>query len=99
MPYEIRNEKMIYSLPCLDETDDYEFSLRQDTDFYYKIQLNMFLTNTKYCDFLIWTTCDFLDIRIKRDDGFLFVKVNTAKNFFLRKILPDMLSKIYSGSY
>lgn len=83
---------MIYSLPCIDETDDYDFSLRKDTNFYYKVQLHMFVTDTKYCDFVVWTLCDFLDIRVERDDDFLFVKVNTAKSFFLRKILPDLLS-------
>lgn len=78
---------MIYSLACFDETDDYEYSLRKDTSLYYKIQLHMFLTDTRYCDFVIWTTCDYLDIRIKRDD----VKVNTSKSFFLRKIMPDLM--------
>ncbi len=97
LPYEIRNEKAIYSLPCLDETDDYDFSLRKDSSFYYKIQLHMFLTDTNYCDFVIWTTCDFFDVRIKRDNEFLFVKVNIAKTFFLRKIMPDLLSKRFTG--
>lgn len=96
-PYEIRNEKMIYSLTCLEETEDYEFSLLTDTNFYYKIQLHMFLTDTNYCDFVIWTNCDFLDVRVKRDDEFLFVKVNTAKSFFLRKIMPKMLGSRISS--
>lgn len=88
---------MIYSLPCLDEIDDYDYELRKNSKFYFKIQLHMFLTDTNYCDFIIWTTCDYLAIRVKRDDDFLFYNVNVAKTFFLRKILPDMLVNDYSG--
>lgn len=97
LPYDIRSRKMIYTLSCLDETDDYDFTLRNDSSFYYKLQLHMFLTDTSYCDFVIWTMCDYLDIRVQRDDEFLFVKVNTAKSFFLRKVMPNLLSTRISG--
>ncbi|KAJ6647471.1 hypothetical protein Bhyg_02694 [Pseudolycoriella hygida] len=90
LPYRMRNEN-VYSMTCLDETDDYDFVLKKDSNYYYKVQLHMFLTDTQYCDFVIWSTCSYVDIRIKRDDQFLFVKVNQARTFFLRKILPDLL--------
>lgn len=49
---------------CLTKAEDGTFHIKKEHPYFYQCQLQMFVTDTKYCDFVVWTPND--EIHIKR---------------------------------
>ena len=80
---------------CLVKNDNI-YSLDRNHAYYYQVQLQMFCTNTTFCDFVIWSKKDIFMQRIKIDKDFLDKNLQLAEKFHTKVIIPELLSKFYT---
>lgn len=91
-PYQYREFPLIGPFKedfCLDQT----FYLKKTHQYYYQVQLHMFVCNVEYCDFVVWTTKEMIINRIDKDDSLLQQALPRAKQYFLSFILPELLTR------
>lgn len=81
---------------CLVYHNDDEFSLDQNHLYYYQIQLQMFVTKTKFCDFVIWSkNCLFID-RVSFNEEFFNECLKKSLDFHKYVIKPELLSRLFT---
>lgn len=73
-----------------------EYNLKQDHEYYYQVQMQMFLTETDYCDFVVWNPKSYLSIRVYRDEPFRNDKFAEASEFFKKVLLPELFTCHYT---
>lgn len=74
---------------CLDQ----QFQLKKTHQYYYQVQLHMFVCNVEYCDFVVWTTKELIINRIKKDEQLLQQALPRAKQYYLSAVLPELLTR------
>uniref|UniRef100_A0A3B3TFQ3 YqaJ viral recombinase domain-containing protein n=1 Tax=Paramormyrops kingsleyae TaxID=1676925 RepID=A0A3B3TFQ3_9TELE len=75
---------------CLDKT----LQLKKNHEYYHQVQLHMYVCNTQYCDFVVWTKQDVTINRIGRDEEMLQAVLPKAEVFFKQNVLPELLTRI-----
>ena len=77
---------------------DDAWTLKRDHQYYYQIQLQMYVCHALYADFVVWTegNTDPLIERIAVDYQFVTSKLADVKYFFMYGILPEIVGKWYS---
>jgi hypothetical protein len=68
-------------------------SLKEEHNYYAQVQGQMAITNTEYCDFVIWTTIDLFIRRIRRDNHFWEVNKPTLEEFYFKHVMPTLKNK------
>ncbi|CAH1118134.1 unnamed protein product [Phaedon cochleariae] len=71
-------------------------SLDRGHAYYYQTQLQIKVTDTKYCDFVIWSPRGFFHERIFRDEDFWAINFPKAYEFYKKVILPELLGKYFT---
>ncbi len=79
----------------LKETDG-NVSLDIYRAYYFQVQLQLKLSETNYCDFVVWNSEDLFTQRLYRDEPFILVASEKCKLFIKLCILPELLGKRYS---
>ncbi len=79
----------------LKETDG-NVSLDIYRAYYFQVQLQLKLSETNYCDFVVWNSEDLFIQRLYRDEPFISVASEKCKLFIKLCILPELLRKWYS---
>ena len=59
--------------------------------YYYQVQAQMYVTERKFCDFVVWSKHDVVCIRIPRDDTFIQEKLTKVLEFYEEYILPEIV--------
>ena len=82
---------------CMLKMDD-SWALKRDHQYYYQVQLQMYVCHVVYADFVVWTegTADPIVERIAADYQFVSSKLTDVKYFFIYGILPEIVGKWYS---
>ena len=63
-----------------------EIGLKKSNDYYYQVQGYMFITKTKWCDFVVWTKTDISISRIQFDNKFFAEKMfPQLEHFYLKQ--------------
>ena len=65
-------------------------SLKKTHDYYYQVQIAMFCTNTKWCDFFLRTTKDNHCERIILDEQMCYSILPKLREFYFCAILPEL---------
>lgn len=73
-----------------------EYSLDLNHCYYYQIQCQMFVTDRKYCDFVIWSKAVLYIERVFYNDEFCQENVTKALNFHKYVIKPELLSRYFT---
>lgn len=98
-PYSHRDSTVAEALGsknfCLQQNDT-GVNLTQNHAYYYQVQMQLFITGTDYCDFIIWTPKDIYIERIVPDNDFWDNAVTKATLFFNRCILPELVGKWFT---
>ena len=96
-PYAVRDEKFD-SLPTnfYLECAGGKLSLKKNHNYYYQIQMQMALTNSASCDFVVWTTRDIHIEEVSFDQSFWEVQINRCHQFFSLVIMPELVAKHFS---
>lgn len=71
--------------------DETKLTLKPTHPYYAQVQCQMFISNTQYCDFVVWTQKDLFVERISRDEDFWADACNKAEHFFKVVALPELL--------
>lgn len=66
--------------------------------YYYQIQMQMFVSDVAYCDFVVWNNSETLIVRCLKDTIFWEQEYPKTTSFFYKTILPELLGSIYSRS-
>ncbi|KAJ8910245.1 hypothetical protein NQ315_002569, partial [Exocentrus adspersus] len=66
---------------CLMINDQGEMTLDYRHAYFFQIQLQMAISKTSYCDFVVWSFNDFFVERIQFNEDFLFHHLELAKQF------------------
>ena len=74
---------------------DGTFMLRESHRYYYQVQLEMYCTDTKYCDFFVWTPAEFVCMRIEKNETFLRHLVEKCTRYWKEVMLKELLQRYF----
>ncbi len=75
---------------------DNRFELKQGHRYYSQVQTQMFVTESAYCDFVVWTQRDLVVVRVLPDVRFWETCLQKAQEFFLKVSLPELVCCHYT---
>lgn len=73
-----------------------QYHLEYTHEFYYKAQMNIHLSESNYCDFVLWSSTRKLPILINRDAEFWEMVSSKALTFHEEVIMPELLGKFFT---
>lgn len=82
----------------LEKHNDF-YKLNKTHEFYYQIQLQINVSELKYCDLVIWSpklNLRQLIIRVYADYDFWKINMERAQNFHQKVVMPEILGKSYT---
>lgn len=74
-----------------------QYSLERTHEFYYNAQLQMYLSGTDYCDFLLWSTKKAISIKVIADESFWIRAMEQAVLFHEQVLMPELLAKFFTN--
>ncbi|CAN7946809.1 unnamed protein product [Ixodes hexagonus] len=72
---------------------DEDMTLQEDHAHYFQIQGQMALTGLQMGYFVVWTECSLVTITIQRDEQLWEELLTKLESFFLRHILPELVTR------
>lgn len=89
------NEYVEFKSSCLYKHNE-EIFLKKDHTYYYQVQMQIFVSNLLYCDFVIWSPNIFLKQRIYPDWEFWQQNSKIALQYHAEVIMPELLGKFFT---
>ena len=89
----IQSKKLSY----LSDSSD-TLTLKESDTYYYQVQVAMFCTNRKWCDFVVRMKVDLHMERIKFNETFCLSFLSKLWNFFFNSLLPELTSRFENPS-
>lgn len=80
---------------CLEFVDG-KFNLKEHHQYYTQVQAQIFVTNSKYCDFVVWTLKDCVVLRINPNPQFWNACLPKAQRFFIEVSLPELTAQYFT---
>ena len=81
---------------CLEEDkDNHTLKLKQQHNFYYQIQCQLYCVNTHWCDFVVRTNKDMHVERIYRDEEWWKAQLEKLRKFYFSALLPELACTRY----
>ena len=80
---------------CLEKVNSH-FQLKRDHQYYYQVQLQLFLTQREYCDFVVWTQESVHIETLPLDKVFVRNVLDKLRIFYVRCIIPELTSHYFS---
>ena len=88
-PYKHREVKIIKAIendtnfPLTYDENSHEFELKTSHEYYFQLQLQMFVTQRKYGIFVIFTTCDLVYVKVPINENLFEDVFPHCKLFFM----------------
>ncbi|XP_037505679.1 uncharacterized protein LOC119382008 [Rhipicephalus sanguineus] len=98
-PYLLRNAEELTELSAPNSclcTVNGVMQLRRQHAYYFQIQTQMAVCQVDFCYFVVWTPNVLFVEKILKDDEFCTSMMATAKEFFVKAILPELLSHYFT---
>ncbi|XP_065664036.1 uncharacterized protein LOC101237261 isoform X2 [Hydra vulgaris] len=95
-PYSLREKSLLTEIKSGSFyvfEDNNLYFLKKDHKYYFQVQLEIRVTLSQYCDFMIWTPTEFLVIRIKPEVDFIDEVLKKVTMFWEQEILPELLTQ------
>ncbi|XP_028297385.1 uncharacterized protein LOC114459273 [Gouania willdenowi] len=64
--------------------------LKKNHQYYTQVQTQLFVTESSYCDFVVWTLMDTVILRIAPDTAFWKARLQKAQDYFVKVALPEL---------
>lgn len=74
-----------------------EFCLEKSHEYFYKVQMEIFLTESEYCHFVLWSPTQTSIIPTLPDANFWDEVKSKALKFQQEVVMPELLGKFYTG--
>lgn len=81
---------------CIEQLIDGSFSLKKDHEYYFQVQMQLFVSACEIAHFVVWTNLGLEIIEVYADQDFWSVYYPKTVTFFKKVILPEMIGKFYS---
>lgn len=75
-----------------------KFHLKESHEYYFQIQLQMFVSQTQFCDFIVWSKRYRHIERIYINECFLEQNLKKAVVYHKKSIVPELLAKWYTAA-
>lgn len=72
-----------------------EITLNPKHQYFYQVQMQMYLSKRKLAYFVVWTKQKFLEIKVEADSGFWEKNSKKALNFHKLVIFPELLGNMF----
>lgn len=79
-----------------DAEGEWHYELKTGHEYYYQVQMAMFVTKAEFCDFVVWNPIKYIRIRVYKDEPFWDTQYTTASIFFRKVLLPELLATYYT---
>ena len=83
---------------CLEKSGE-ELQLKKSHAYYYQVQLQLFVCEVEYCDFVVFNNKELFIQRITLDESFVKPAVEQAMVFFKCAVLPEMVGKWFTKTF
>lgn len=94
---DITLEKFVHlKSSCLIKSGD-DYALDRNHSYYYQVQLQMYVLDVKYCDFVIWSKDISFIERIAFDSQFCKENIIKCLDFFNYVIKPELLARYFTN--
>lgn len=95
-PYSIKDSIISAdTLPYL-EVKNNNLSLKTNSNYYYQVQTQMYVTGREFCDFVIWTPHDYKCISVVKNDDVINNEIlPKVKEFYDKYMIPVLAKKYY----
>lgn len=99
-PYTLRNSKSLNDLfkkksaPLV--KDNGVIKMNTKHQYYFQVQMQMFVADVLYCDFMAWNDSNHIIVRVEKDQSFWNNEYPKTTTFFYDVILPELLECYYS---
>lgn len=90
------DEYSMLKTSCLYKNNRNEISLKRNHMYYYQVQMQMAITNTAFCDFVVWSPKEFFHERITFNEDFWASESLKAIEFHNKVILPEMHGRFFT---
>lgn len=102
-PYSLHVDNMTVAEYCKKPSSCLEWNhgqvrLKRNHAFYYQVQLQMYVTNREFCDFVVWSPQEMFVERIKINKDFLKQAIHRALEFHKKVIVPELLARFFTRS-
>lgn len=98
-PYSSRNQKITnVTVPYLVQ-DDEQLKLKKGTPCYYQVQGQMYCTNRKFCNVVVFTFKEIKVIFVERDDDFINEMLQKLDDFYEKILKKAILNKYIYKNY
>lgn len=95
-PYSIRDQLISEENLGFLERKQNMLSLKENSNYYYQVQTQMYVTGREYCDFCIWTRQDFKIVSVVRNNDIIFkLIIPKTKQFYEEHVVPALVKKFY----
>ncbi|XP_070200906.1 uncharacterized protein [Littorina saxatilis] len=78
------------------EKRDRVLSLKEKHEYYTQVQLQMSVTKTEFCDFVVWTPKDLAVVKVEYDPEFMQDALEKLAHVYQVAILPELVGKVFS---
>ena len=68
----------------------------QTHKYYKQVQTQIFVTESQFCDFVVWTTKTLATVRVMPDVELWETLLPTAQTFFYKVVLPELVARHYT---
>lgn len=75
---------------------DNDYFLEEDHYYFYKTQMQIYLSDSDFCDFVIWSPKETVILRINADIKFWNKTKQQALEFHQQVIMPELLGKYFT---
>lgn len=89
-------KKRTCPLEVVEEDHDFVYELKKKHEYYYQVQLQIFLCDVQYCDFIVWSAKESAVVRVMKDQEFWDNNYPKTVLFFNKVLLPELLGTFYS---
>jgi len=86
-------EKLKYLQECIKTG---KCTLNKNHAYYYQVQCQIFLSESDYCEFVVWTPTRLFVERIEKDEEFWNANMTKALQYFHLIALPELLGKFWT---
>ena len=84
---------------CLGKDTDRSHFLKQDHQYYFQVQVQIFVTQAQYCDFVVWACNEFNTTHVERIQSnitFFQTALICVNTIYVQCVLPELLGKWHS---
>ena len=75
-----------------------KFALKSTSNYYFQVQLQMFVRGLTLCIFVVWTNKRIFTVEVPYDPSFMSVVCAKLEKFWTSQVLPFLISEVFTTS-